>query len=81
MEHIRNSHLKATKKIMFFVKRSSSYGLFYSSSQNFKFTGYCDNDLTEDKKSTIGFVLYSRKFIFTCPSKKQSIIALSTCEV
>jgi hypothetical protein len=75
--------LKTTKRILGFVKGTSSYGLFYLSSQNLEITGYSDSDWAgslEDIKSTTGFVFFMGETTFTWTSKKQSIVALSTCE-
>lgn len=44
MEKPRSLHLKVAKRILHFVKGSLSYGLFYSSLQNLKITGYNYND-------------------------------------
>jgi hypothetical protein len=84
MEKPRSSHLKAGKRILHFVKGSLSYGLFYSSLQNLKITGYNDNDWAvnlEDRKSITSFVFYMGNATFTWSSKKQSIVSLSTYEV
>jgi hypothetical protein len=83
IEKPRSSHLKTTKRILRFVKGTSSYGLFYLSSQNLEITGYSDSDWAgslEDIKSTTGFVFFMGETTFTWTSKKQSIVALSTCE-
>jgi hypothetical protein len=44
MKKLRSSHLKTTKRILYFVKGTTSYGSFYSSSQNLEITGYSDSD-------------------------------------
>jgi len=44
IEKPRSSHLKTTKRIFCFVKGTSSYGLFYSSSHNIEIIGYSDSD-------------------------------------
>jgi anthranilate/para-aminobenzoate synthase component I len=83
MEKPRSSHLKTAKRILRFVKGTSSYGLFYSSSWNLEITGYSDSDWAgslEDRKSTTGFAFFMGETTFTWTSKKQSIVALSTCE-
>jgi anthranilate/para-aminobenzoate synthase component I len=83
MEKPRSSHLKTAKRILRFVKGTSSYGLFYSSLWNLEITGYSDSDWAgslEDRKSTTGFAFFMGETTFTWTSKKQSIVALSTCE-
>jgi hypothetical protein len=57
--------------------------LFYSSLWNLEITGYSDSDWAgslEDRKSTTGFAFFMGETTFTWTSKKQSIVALSTCE-
>ena len=83
MEKPRSSHLKTAKRILHFVKGTTSYGLFYSSSQNLEIIGYNDSDWAgslKDRKNTTGFVFFMGETTFTWTSKKQSIVALSTCE-
>jgi hypothetical protein len=76
--------LKAAKRILHFVKVSLSYCLFYSSSQSFEITSYSDSDWAtylKDSNSSTSFVFYLGELTFTWSSKKQLIVALSTCEV
>jgi hypothetical protein len=83
IEKPRRSHLKTTKRIFYFVKGTTSYGSFYSSSHNLEITGYSDSDWAknlEDRKSPTVFVFFMGETTFTWTSKKQSIVALSTCE-
>ena len=44
MEKPRSSYLRIAKRILCFVKGTTSYGLFYSSLQNLEITGYSDSD-------------------------------------
>jgi hypothetical protein len=83
MKKSKSSHLKIAKRILRFVKGTTSYELFYSSSQNLEITGYNDSDWVgnlKDRKGTTEFVFFMRETTFTWTSKKQSIVALSTCE-
>ncbi|KAM1651788.1 hypothetical protein ACFX1X_004522 [Malus domestica] len=83
MENPTTTHLKTTKRILRYLKGTVNFGLFYSSSDNYKLTGYSDSDWAgdfDDRKSTTGFVFFMRDTAFTWMSKKQRILTLSTCE-
>ncbi|KAA0052395.1 putative copia-type polyprotein [Cucumis melo var. makuwa] len=83
MESPTTTHLKVAKRILRYLKGTLDYGLFYSSSKEFKFEGYCDSDWakdTNDRKSTSGYVFFIGNPAFTWSSKKQPIVTLSTCE-
>ncbi|KAL0546298.1 hypothetical protein IC582_016205 [Cucumis melo] len=59
MESPTTTHLKVAKRILRYLKGTLDYGLFYSSSKEFKLEGYCDSDWTgdtNDQKSTNGYV-------------------------
>ncbi|PKU81309.1 Retrovirus-related Pol polyprotein from transposon TNT 1-94 [Dendrobium catenatum] len=84
MEVPTTTHLKAAKRILQYIKGMIDFDLFYSSSNDFNLVGYSDSDWAGDldeRKSTTGFVFYMGDTIFTWMSKKQPIVALSTCEV
>ena len=58
-------------------------GFFYGYGSEAKLYGYSDSDWGDDqdeRKSTTGYVFYLGTTAFTWVSKKQSIVALSTCE-
>ncbi|XP_020578757.1 uncharacterized protein LOC110023608 [Phalaenopsis equestris] len=83
METPTVTHLKTAKRIMRYIKGTIDFGLFYSSSNNFKLVGYSDSDWAgdmDDIKSTTGFVFFIGDTAFTWMSKKQPIVTLSTCE-
>ncbi|KAK2981078.1 LOW QUALITY PROTEIN: hypothetical protein RJ640_012033 [Escallonia rubra] len=83
MEAPTVTHMKAAKRILRYLKGTIEFGLFYSPSNNFKLSAYCDSDLArdlDDRKSTTGFVFYMGDTAFTWSSKKQPIVTLSTCE-
>jgi hypothetical protein len=44
MKKLRSLHLKVTKRILCFVKGTTSYELYYSSSQSLEIIGYNDSD-------------------------------------
>ena len=83
MEAPTTTHFKTAKRILRYIKGTTNYGLFYSSSNNYEIVGYSDSDWSgdlDDRKSTTGFVFFMGNTAFTWMSKKQPIVTLSTCE-
>ncbi|GKC17542.1 retrovirus-related pol polyprotein from transposon TNT 1-94 [Tanacetum coccineum] len=83
MENPKYAHWKVLKRILRYVNGTESLGLFYSSSKEYTLTGYSDRDWhgdVDDRKSTYGYMFFMGKTAFTWASKKQPIVALSTCE-
>ncbi|XP_038885842.1 secreted RxLR effector protein 161-like [Benincasa hispida] len=83
MEKPITTHLKATKRILRYIKGMINYNLYYFVSDNYKLLGYSDSDWSrdvDDYKSITGFVFYMGDTAFTWMSKKQQIVTLSTCE-
>ncbi|KAJ4976236.1 hypothetical protein NE237_001342 [Protea cynaroides] len=83
MEAPVTTHWKTTKRILRHIKGTLNFGLFYSSSNDFKLVGYNDNDWAgdlDDRKSTMGFMFFMGDAVFRWTSKKQSIMKLFTCE-
>ena len=83
MEVPKTSHLNVAKRILRYIKGTIEYGMFYSSSKKLELIGYSDSDWAgsyDDRKSTTGFVFYFGEATFTWSSKKQRIVALSSCE-
>ncbi|XP_073225643.1 secreted RxLR effector protein 161-like [Cicer arietinum] len=77
------THLKATKRILYYLKGTLDYGLFYSSSNYFKHFRFCDSNFggdIDDRKSTSGFIFFMGDCAFSWSSKKKPIVTLSTCE-
>ncbi|KAL4021589.1 hypothetical protein IC575_020395 [Cucumis melo] len=65
MESPTTTHLKVAKRILRYLRGTLDYGLFYSSSKEFKLEGYCDSDWAGD-------TMIERAL--------QPIVTLSTCE-
>ncbi|XP_050139286.1 uncharacterized mitochondrial protein AtMg00810-like [Malus sylvestris] len=83
MENPTTTHLKTAKRILRYLKGTVNFGLFYSSSDNYKLVEYSDSDWagnSDNRKSTTGFVFFIGDTAFTWMSKKQLIVTLSTCE-
>ncbi|WVZ24171.1 hypothetical protein V8G54_002715 [Vigna mungo] len=82
----RESHLCAAKHILRYLKGTSDYGLFYEQKQNEMIgvlEAWSDSDWSGDqldRKSTFGYVLKFMGAAFSWCSKKQNIVALSSCE-
>ena len=66
MEAPTFTHMKITKRILCYLRGTIDFGLFYSSSNDFKLVGFCDNDFTrdiDDRNNTTDFVFF---FIGNC---------------
>jgi len=77
------SHLVATKRILRYVKGTSSYGIQYSKNQSGELVGYLDSDWSvdkDDRKSTAAYVFMIGNTAFSWSYKKESVVALSSCE-
>jgi len=78
------SHLVVAKRILRFVQGTSSYGIQYSKNQSDELAGYSDSDRSgdkDDRKSTVAYVFMIGNAAFSWSSKKESVVALSSCEV
>ena len=83
MKNPKITHFKAAKRIIYYIKCTTDFGLLYSFSNYYKLVGYNDSDRggdVDDRKSTTEFVFFMGDTVFTWMSKKQPIITLSTCE-
>ncbi|PWA98023.1 hypothetical protein CTI12_AA024020 [Artemisia annua] len=83
MEEPTTKHLEIAKRILRYIKGTIDYGMFYSTSEDFKLVGYSDSDWAgnkDDGRSTTGFLFFLGNNAFTWSSKKQPIVTLSSCE-
>jgi hypothetical protein len=79
----RESHLKATKRILRYLKHTRDVRLWYPKGASFELVGYSDSDYAGDKverKSTSGTCQLLGRSLVSWSSKKQNSIALSTTE-
>ena len=79
----RKSHLKATKRILRYLKHTQNAGLWYSKGAKFELVGYSDSDYTGckvERKSTSGTCQLLGRSLDSWSSKKQNSVALSTTE-
>lgn len=83
MEKPSQVHLQAAKRILRYVKGTSSHGIYYGSDSHCTLVGYTDSDWAGDvkeRKSTSGFVFHMGSGVVSWSSKKQQVVALSTAE-
>ncbi|XP_068476628.1 secreted RxLR effector protein 161-like [Phaseolus vulgaris] len=79
----KESHLKAAKRILKYLKGTISMGSSYPSLSPIHLVGYSDSDFAGcklDRKSTIGTCHLLRSSLVSWHSKKQTCVALSIVE-
>jgi hypothetical protein len=85
MERPKMSHLSAAKRILRYIKGTMDYGIVFNKpdKKSIELIGYTDSNWCgdkDDRKSTAGYVfLYGGSPISWC-SRKEPVVALSTCE-
>ncbi|XP_021985628.1 secreted RxLR effector protein 161-like [Helianthus annuus] len=83
MEHPKQSHWEAGKRILRYIKGTLNQGLVYSKGGKGTLTGFSDSDYAgniDDSKSTSGYVFQLGIGIVAWQSKKQKVVALSSTE-
>ena len=83
MQHPHESHWKATKRILRYIRGIVQFRIHYSTGATSLLVGFIDSDWAgdpDDQKSTAGYVftLGSRPITWAC--KKQSALSLSYAE-
>ncbi|CAM8930749.1 unnamed protein product [Rhodiola kirilowii] len=79
----RETHVKAVKRILGYLKGTDNLCLFYPMGGDLRLTAYTDADYAgcrTDRKSTSGMAQFLGPCLISWGSKKQSSIALSTAE-
>ena len=79
----RESHLKATKRVLRYLKHTQNVGLWYLKGARFELIGYSDSEYTGykvERKSTSGICQLLGRSLVSWSPKKQNSIALSTTE-
>ncbi|XP_073224768.1 secreted RxLR effector protein 161-like [Cicer arietinum] len=87
MEKPRTPHYLTTKRILRYIKEARELGLIYARNQNgdeagltgFTYVDWCGDK--DDRKNTSGYVFMINESPILWCSRKQIIVALSTCEV
>ena len=80
----RDSHLKAAKRILKYLKKTGDLVLFYPAGDTFDLVGFADADFAGyqvDRKSTFGMTHNLGSSLISWGNKKQNYVALSTAEV
>ncbi|GAU26641.1 hypothetical protein TSUD_102510 [Trifolium subterraneum] len=81
------SHLAAVKRILRYIRGTMDYGILFPSTdkgKQCKLVAYSDSSWCgdiEDRKSTAGYVFLLGGAPIAWSSKKESVVALSSCEV
>ncbi|XP_075074546.1 secreted RxLR effector protein 161-like [Nicotiana tabacum] len=79
----KESHLKATKRILRYLKGTRDLVLYYPSGDSFNLIGYADADYAGylmDRKSTSGMAHFLGSCLIYWWTRKQNSVALSTVE-
>ncbi|MFS7942027.1 putative RNA-directed DNA polymerase [Helianthus anomalus] len=79
----KQSHLTIVKRILRYLKGCPSIGLWYPRSGDFTLSGFADSNFgsckQNAKSTTAGFQFFGTRLV-TWQCKKQTAVALSTCE-
>jgi hypothetical protein len=78
---LRESHLKATKRILRYLKHTQNVGLWYPKGAKFELIGYSDSDYAGckvERRSTSDTCQLLGRSLVSWLSKKQNSVALST---
>jgi hypothetical protein len=79
----RENHLKATKRILRFLKYTQNIDLWYPKEAKFELIGYFDSDYAGckvERRSTLGTCQLLERSLVLWSLKKQNSVALSTAE-
>ncbi|XP_039129056.1 uncharacterized mitochondrial protein AtMg00810-like [Dioscorea cayenensis subsp. rotundata] len=85
MEAPTMQHMAAVKNILRYVNGTADFGCYYKRhiKPELELVGFSDSDLVgnlDDRKSTIGMVFFLGASLITWASRKQKIVAFSSCE-
>ncbi|KAE8673183.1 hypothetical protein F3Y22_tig00111810pilonHSYRG00307 [Hibiscus syriacus] len=75
--------MKATKKVLRYLKWTNDYMLMYKRSDSLEVTGYSNSDFTgcvDSRKSTSGYIFMFSSGAISCGSVKKTLITTSTIE-
>jgi hypothetical protein len=86
MDKPKVSHLAAVKRILRYVKGTVDYGILFPScdvGKKYKLIGYTDASWcsdVDDRRSTAGYIFFINNAPISWCSKKEQVVALSSCE-
>ncbi|XP_070020636.1 secreted RxLR effector protein 161-like [Nicotiana sylvestris] len=81
--NLKESYLKAAKRILRYLKGTQDLVMYYPSSDNFNLIRYADADYAGylvDRKNTSGMAHFLGSCLISCGTRKQNSVALSTTE-
>ena len=76
----RESRLKATKRMLRYLKHTQNVGLWYPKGAKFELVGYSDSDYAGSKVERKSTCQLLGRSLVSWSSKKQNSVALSTAE-
>jgi len=74
MYFVSKLHLKATKRVISYIKDTSDLGVKFTRINEYKLVGFCDGDWkgsVDDMRSTSNYCFTFRSSVFLRSSKKQ----------
>jgi len=83
MEHPKDNHVLAAKRILRYLQGTQKLGIFYKAGGHEDLISYTDSDYArdlEDRKSTSGYIFMIGGGVISWASKKQLVVSLSTTE-
>ncbi|KAK1432653.1 hypothetical protein QVD17_09551 [Tagetes erecta] len=83
MQEPKESHMKAVKHLIRYIKGTTHYGIKYKRTGGGTLIGYSDSNFvtdSEDGRSTSGNVFFYNDCAVSWQSQKQKTVALSSCE-
>ena len=83
LEKPQKHHWTAVKRVLRYLRGTSTHGILYDGGIGATLVGYADSDFagcTQSRKSTSGYVFLLAGGAISWKSKKQSIVATSSCE-